>query len=94
MNQLNQHKNQTRLTTMTTYKVVQYTNPRAIQNTASNHHLTFASEMQTKYGLHHFSIEDIIRRWEDYSETYCAGWIGDDPETVSEVFGVILEEVK
>lgn len=52
-----------------------------------------AAELKHKYGLNGWGLDDIVRRWEAYSDTYSAGWLVDSKESVEEVFGVILEEV-
>ena len=58
------------------------------------HHLEWAAELQEQYGLHNFSFDYIVKQWQHYSKTYCAGWLNPCKESVEHVFCVKLEEDK
>ena len=54
-----------------------------------------ARELRDKYGLGDFySLEEIYAIWREYSESFAAGWLIDDKESVERAFGMELEEVK
>jgi hypothetical protein len=55
--------------------------------------LSRAMALRDKYGLLHLSVNEVAKIWEDYSDTYCAGWLIDDKASVEYAFGVTLEEI-
>ena len=55
----------------------------------------WGTELMEKFGLTgHFSIEDIIQIWSDYSDAMCATWLIPDKESVERVFCVELQEIE
>jgi hypothetical protein len=62
--------------------------------TEDPYHWQWAKEIQAIYGLaEYYTITDIVRIWEKYSDKVCAAWLTDDKDTVEEAFNVKLEEV-
>jgi len=53
----------------------------------------YAQELREKFGLEpYYSLEEVIRIWEQYSDDYSAGWLFPDKQGVESAFGVTLEE--
>jgi len=49
--------------------------------------------MMSKYGLWHLSVDEIISKWQEYSEKSSAGWLLDCPKQIKEAFNVDVELV-
>ena len=75
------------------YKVKSKVEQTAFKLDFDPYRLQLAEELRDRYGLHDFSLAEIIYKWETYSDMMCAGWLVDDPESVEQVFGVKLEEI-
>lgn len=75
------------------YRVVRQDLPRPLPD-ADESRLGQAQELRDRYGLHFFSLPEIVLRWEHYSETFAAGWLYDDADAIEHVFSVTLAEIK
>lgn len=54
--------------------------------------LLYARELKEQFGLPH-DLLTIYHLWTEYSESYCAGWLFPEKESVENIFGVTLEEI-
>lgn len=52
-----------------------------------------AEELKDNFGLSMFSVESIIFKWQEYSDSLCANWMMPDRQSVEQVFNVNLTEV-
>lgn len=57
-------------------------------------HLYEAQELKDRYPklTNGFSVFEVERLWEDYSETYATGWIEPNEFSVREVFNFFKNE--
>lgn len=54
-----------------------------------------AHELMIDYGLQeYYTPEEVQLLWEDYSDSYAAGWLTPSPDRVERVFNVRLEPVE
>lgn len=68
---------------------------KGVPNSASNSiKLENAKNLQEEFGLFHLQLDLIAWLWESYSETYSAGWMMPDKESIEYVFNVELEEAE
>jgi hypothetical protein len=73
------------------YKVVSCSK---VHTQIKDDHLWAARQLRDEYGLGDFySIGEVLAIWNEFSESYCAGWLGPDKEHVEMAFGVELEEI-
>lgn len=77
------------------YKVIKVLpeKPKEPKLFPSNSHTAWAAAIKEQYGLDHLSIEEVLQKWEEYSDTYCAGWLIVDKAGVETAFGVVLEQI-
>ena len=52
-----------------------------------------ALALRDRFGLHHLSLTQIAALWSRHSDSYAAGWLIPDKESVESVFSVELEEI-
>lgn len=77
---------------MTRYKVASRVSPR-MQPGVDRSRLSDALALANQFGLNAFTLGEIVETWECYSDTYAAGWLTPDRESIESAFGVILEEI-
>jgi hypothetical protein len=78
----------------TKYKIIEVVGKPEYEDEYDEFKKEQAKEMMFKYGLHsHFSLDEVMKAWQLYSDSLCAGWIIDNKESVESVFKVVLEEI-
>jgi len=72
---------------------IRYTSELVVRMDApANEHREKAWDLSVKYGLGSwYSLDTVQLIWEHYSESFACGWVGESPETIERVFGVLLK---
>lgn len=52
-----------------------------------------AQRIKETYGLQHLPVQEIHRRWKNWSRDMFAGWMEDHKRSVELIFNVELEEI-
>jgi len=53
-----------------------------------------AKYMRDEFGLHMFTVAEVLKLWNEYSASMAAGWMLPDKESIEQVFNVKLMEVE